>query len=52
MDHKLISAESLVKAAQVGEYAVPEFQRGSCGQPIGLGNSQIPLLRIFQSAVY
>lgn len=28
MDHKLISAESIVKAAQIGEYAVPEFQRG------------------------
>ena len=28
MDHKLVSAESIVKAAQIGDYAVPEFQRG------------------------
>ena len=28
MEHKIISAESIVKSANQGEYAVPEFQRG------------------------
>ena len=28
MEHKILSAESIVKAAHQGEYAVPEFQRG------------------------
>ena len=28
MEHKILSAESIVKAANQGEYAVPEFQRG------------------------
>lgn len=28
MEHKVSSAESIVKAAEQGEYAVPEFQRG------------------------
>lgn len=28
MEHKILSAESVVKSANQGEYAVPEFQRG------------------------
>ena len=33
MEHKQPSAESIVKAAQNGEYAVPEFQRGFVWTP-------------------